>query len=293
MKAVRQNGQILATDVSSGKIYLVDPQNLHCEPPVVAQLPNNSHVTGIAEVQEDVFYTQSVDGNLYEFEFQQNTTAIWKVDMRDYSKTHRASLRKAVELPAVGVPNGMALLSKDEGTILTADSTRGLIWRTNIYTGASEIVFDNALLKPIAKDHPAFGVDGVRVVDSTLYFTNTNYGLIAKVPISKTGYPIGSPLVMSSDVPNADDFAIDSRGNIWIAENEKNALVRVASDGQVQTIVGGQNSTALIGPVLAVFGHGCDDRDILYIGTDGLTVSATGKPLTTNGKIAAIDTRGF
>ena len=293
LKAIRKNGQILGTDISAGKIYLVDPQNPQSEPPVVAQFPNGTCIAGIAEVQEDVFYTQTALGDVYKFDFQPNTSAVWEVDMRHYSKGRQASVRKVVDIPGVGLPNGMALLSKDEGTILIADSTLGFIWRVDVRTGASAVVFDDPLLKPNATAHPPFGVNGVHVVDSILYFTNTNHGLIAKLPISRDGYPMGPATVISSDVPAADDFAIDSCGNIWLAENVQNIFVRVSPDGQVQIIAGGQNSTALIGPVSAAFGRGQNDRDILYISTDGLTISATGQPLTTNGKIAAIDTRGL
>ncbi len=76
--------------------------------------------------------------------------------------------------------------------------------------------------------------------------------------------------------------------------NVHHTLVRVFPNGHVQTIAGAANSTALIGPVFAVFGRTDGDHDILYIGTDGLTINpATGKPLTTNGKITMLDTRSF
>ncbi|KAL9074426.1 MAG: hypothetical protein Q9157_004386 [Trypethelium eluteriae] len=289
--AVRKNGQILGTDLSAGKFYLVDPQNPNLEPPVLAQFPDGSCVLGIAEVQEDVFYTQTIFGDGYTFNFQPNTSAFWEVDMRKYSEKSLATVRKITDLPAVGLPNGMTLLSKDEGTVLIADSTRGLIWRVNVHTGTSEVVFDDPLLKPISGAEPSFGVNGVRIVDSLLYFTSYNQALIASLPISHEGRPTGPATVISSDVPTADDFAVDGHGNIWLTENVQNTLVRVSPNGQVQTIAGGPNSTDLIGPVSAAFGRGYDDRDTLYISTDGLTFSASGEILTSNGKIAAIDTK--
>ncbi|KAL9097001.1 MAG: hypothetical protein Q9165_000965 [Trypethelium subeluteriae] len=284
---------ILATDLSAGEIYLVDPQNPHLGPPVVAQFPKGSCVLGIAEVQDDVFYTQTIVGDVYTFIFQPNTSAFWEVDMRNYSEKTPAKVRKIADLPAIGVPNGMTLLSKDEGTVLTADSTRGLIWRINVHTGISEVVFDDPTLKAIASADPPFGVNGVHAVDSVLYFTSYNQALIAKLPISREGRPTGPVTVISSDVPAADDFAIDGHGNIWLTENVRNTLVRVSPEGQVQTIAGGPNSTALIGPVSAVFGRGPHDHGTLYISTDGLTVSTSGEVLTSNGKIAAIDTKSL
>ncbi|KAH8692017.1 hypothetical protein BGW36DRAFT_437822 [Talaromyces proteolyticus] len=288
--AIRSNGQILANDLSSGQIYLVNPQEYQVAPPVIAQFPNGTAITGIAEIEEDVFYTQSVQGNAYEVKFVPNTTVIWEVDIRGYRKGGQASLRKVVEIPAANLPNGMTLLNKQDGTILIADSVLGVVWRVNVYTGAYEIVLDDSLLKPVPGSTFLFGVNGVHVVDDILYFSNTNQAILAKVPISRNGLPTGPIVTITKSVPAADDFTVDRSGNIWLAENVENTFVRVSTDGQVQTIVGGVNSTALIGPVATAFGRGRDDRDILYISTDGLTENSNGMILTSNGKIASIDT---
>ncbi|KAI9708500.1 MAG: hypothetical protein M1820_003961 [Bogoriella megaspora] len=293
--AIRKNGQILGTDLAGGRIFLVDPKHPH-DPPVIAQFPNGTAVGGIAEVEDDVFYTSSIQtiaGNVYSFNFQPNSSAVWEVDMRCYSRTGKAEVRKVVDIPAAVVLNGMTLLSKEEGTILMADAVAGLIWKLNVNTAAYEVAIDDPILKPIPTARPPFGVNGIHIVDSLLYFSNTNHGLVAKVPISSDGGLTGSVSTISSEVPNVDDFAVDRCGAIWLAENQINTFSRVSPTGEVQKIAGGQNSTELIGPVAAIFGRTGRDRDVLYISTDGLTNSATGEPLTTNGKIAAIDTWGW
>lgn len=211
--------------------------------------------------------------------------------MRCYKKGGQASVRKVAEIPEAGLLNGMGLLSRGEGTILMADSLLGLVWKLNVYTGAYEIVFDHPVLKPVKGANVEFGVNGVHVVDSVLYFTNTDQGILGKVPISTDGFPTGLPVNITTEVPAADDFAIDSSGNFWVAQNVANTFVRVSSDGTVQTIAGGTSSSDLIGPVAAVFGRGIHDRDTLYISTDGLSESNSGVPLTTNGKIVKIDTK--
>ena len=281
----------MASDIAGSEIYLVDPLNPHSEPQVVARFPNTTCNTAIVEMQDDVFYITGALGDLYHFQFTPNTSVLYEVDMRHYTPGGHAVVRKVADLSGVGTPNGMTALSKEDGTMLLADSTLGLVWRVNIHTGAHEVVFSDPKLQPISNDHPPFGVNGVHVVGSDLYFSNTNHGLICKVPISCEGVPAGDITVISSSVTAADDFAVDSRGNIWLAENVQNTFVRVSPDGHVQTIAGGLESSALIGPVAAAFGRGFHEQDILFISTDGLTVTNEGAPITQNGKIVSIDTR--
>lgn len=211
--------------------------------------------------------------------------------MRSHLNSGQALVRKVVDIPAAGVLNGMTLLSKTEGTILMADSTKGLVWRLNVRSGDYATTINDTLLKPNASATPPFGVNGVHVINSVLYFSNTNYGIIGKFPISHDGYPTGPGVNISTSVPNADDFAVDSCGSIWLCENVGNSLVRVFPDGRVQNVIDGKSSSALIGPVAATFGRTAVDRDTLYISTDGLTFNGFGIPQTTNGKIAALNTK--
>ena len=291
VQAVRANGQILATDSSKGVVHLIDPANPAAEPLIVAQFPTGSVPTGIAEMEDDVFYVNNELGYVYNFTFNANSASVWKVDMRAYSSTNEASVSKVVDVAGAAALNGMVTVCKDQGILLLADSEAGLIWRLNVNTLAYEVVLDDALLKPNATAHPPFGVNGVRISGSTLYFSNTNYGYLATVPISSDGTPTGAPTLLTSDVPTADDFAIGRDGSVWLCQNVDNTFVHISPSGQIETIAGGQHSTELVGPVSTVFGRRPEDRDTLYIGTDGLLLTSKGVALTTDGKIAAIDTK--
>ncbi|EED19791.1 conserved hypothetical protein [Talaromyces stipitatus ATCC 10500] len=243
--AVRSNGEILGTDISGSQIYLVDPHRTQTDPPVIAQFANGTRIAGIVEVQEDVFYVPSVQGDVYHFKFLPNATVVWESDAtRKDLKSRFAKLLKFQRLPVKGA-------------------------------------------------RVEFGVNGVHVANSVLYFINTDLGVLGKVPISVDGILTGSPVNISTSVPAADDFAMDSSGNFWVTENVRNTLVRVSPDGLVQTIAGGSNSSDLFGPVAAVFGRGIHHHNTLYISTDGLSVSGSGVSLTTNGKVVAIDTKGW
>lgn len=267
---------------------------------MVAEFPNGTLITGITELEQDLFYTHAARGEICAFDILPNTSAVWEVDMRGYNnkKGGKAAVRRVAEIPLVGVPNGLTVLSKKERTLLIADSALGLVWSFHVDTGAYEAVFDDPLLKPIPGATVPFGVNGVHIVEndeeSVLYFSNTNQGHISKVPIGCDGRPTDSPITISASVPDADDFAVDGGGNIWLAENTANTFVRVFPDGHVQTIAGGANATAatsVIGPVAAVFGRGGHDRNTLYISTDGLTEGVNGTFITSNGRIAAVDTK--
>jgi sugar lactone lactonase YvrE len=209
--------------VSGGQIFLIDPKHPQAEPPIIAQFPNGSCITGITEVNDDVFYTAGALGDVYKFSFEPNTSSVWGVDMRTYTRTGKSSVRKVVDIPLVQVPNGITLLPKEEGIILIADSA-GAIWEVDVYKGTYKIFFDDPLLKSIPGSEPAFGVNEVRIVDGptsksnlTHYFTNTNHGCLGTVPISLgTGKPMGLAVLLSENVPDADDFAVDSCGNVWL-----------------------------------------------------------------------------
>jgi len=305
--AIRSNGQILGTDVAGGVIYLVDPSKPEANPPIIASFPPGFCIAGITEVEDDVFYTAGPLGYVYNFTFTANTSSLWEVDMRKYNGTGQASVRKVLDMPEMREPNGMTTLDKNEGIILLADATAGLVYQANVKTATYGVFFDDPLLKPIATAFPSFGVNGIRIVESQsstgfqtqrekmLYFTNTNHGYLGTIAISsKTGQPTGNITLLSSSVPAADDFAVDKEGNVWLCENVQNTLVRVSAvNGTVETIAGGVNSTALVGPVSARFGRGCDDEDVLFVSTDGLEFSNKGVPLTTNGKIVKIDMSGW
>ena len=226
--------------------------------------------------------------------------------MRDYDTTSVAAVSEIAGIPEAGLLNGMCVLSEADGTLLLADSAKGVVWRLNTHTLEYKVVIDDELLKSVQGMTPAFGVNGIHVVEGWLYFSNTNQRILAKVEIDKDGEPVGQVQVITDSVPAADDFAVDSRdGSVWLTQNVKNTLVKVSKEGNaepsravepsgaVELVAGGLNSTELLGPVGAVFGRTKWDRDTLYVSTDGLSMDPVTKGvLTTAGKIVAVDTTG-
>ncbi|KAF2223463.1 hypothetical protein BDZ85DRAFT_261627 [Elsinoe ampelina] len=290
-QAVRRNGDLLANDLGQYRTYLVDPTQLGVEPKTLYQFPQGTILTGIAEVEEDVFYVSAQQGYIYTFSIQPNASTIYKIDLRSYARTHKPLVSKLVDIPSAQFLNGMTLLNRRDGTLLLSDSQQGVIYRLNTRTREYEIVVDDPYLKgPSA--FPGFGVNGIRVSGNQLYIANVGFGRIARAPVSlRTGRLTGPITIISDQVSNADDFAVDERdGSVFLARNTARTLSRVFLDGRVETVAGSPNSTELIGPVAAVLGRG-KSKGKLIVSTDGVTTDASGVPLTTAGKIVSLDVR--
>ncbi|KAF4548082.1 Hypothetical protein D9617_32g092020 [Elsinoe fawcettii] len=285
--AARRTGEILANDLGQYRTYLANPLQLGVEPKTLYQFPPNTTLTGIAEVEPDVFYTSAQIGDVYTFSFQPNASLIYRIDLRSYSPTSPA------KHPHRTILNGMTLLSRHHGTLLLSDSQRGVIYRLSTLTGAHEIVIDDPFLKG-PPTFPGFGVNGIRVSGNYLYIANVGFGRIARAPISlETGRLTGPITLISDRVSAADDFAVSEEdGSVFLARNTARTLSRVFLDGMVETVAEGVNSTELIGPVAAVFGRG-RSKGKLVVSTDGLVLDASGAPLATAGKIVSLDVEDY
>lgn len=290
MQAVRSNGHILASDYDKGLIYDIDPKSNNIIPSVVAILPQGSNPAGIAEVASDVFYINNALGDAATFTTFPNTSSIWKLDMNQYSNTGHAALSKVLDIPDAEFLNGIVTVSQQDGVIFSSDSSLGVVFQINVYTSSYKIVLDHPYFKPNNSASIPVGINGLRIANSRLYFCNTNFGYLGTIALSSTNVPQLPPQLISSNVFAADDFDIDQKGNVWQVENVRNQLVRVTPNGQVDVIAGGDNSTDLLGPVSARFGRS-QDRDVLYISTDGLTFDADGNLENVPARIAKIDTR--
>jgi hypothetical protein len=310
-QAVRSNGEILGNDISNGVIYLIDPQKNPAEVTIIAEFPPGTSLTGIAELRPDVFYVQSIDGNVYNFTFTPGSAKLWEVDLRNQDQDRSSAVvTKIMDLPESKTPNGLTVVppfghrqNTGESTLLlSADSAGGVVHLIDVANRSYKIVLDDPLLKPNATARPPFGVNGIHVVPggagldtSTLYFANTNFGYFGSVLISnRDGTPQAALKLISDGVPAADDFAIDEDGSFWVAQNVRNTLSHVLPDGTVEFVAGGVSSSDLLGPVAAAFGRTREDRanGVLYVATDGLQYEpGTGRVLRTAGKIAKISTK--
>lgn len=76
---------------------------------------------------------------------------------------------------------------------------------------------------------------------------------------------------MVSGIPG-DDFAIGPEGSLFITTHPYNTVIKVSTRG-ARTIIARQEQH-IVGATDAVFGRGTEDRDTLYVVTDGAPLRA-------------------
>ncbi len=172
-----------------------------------------------------------------------------------------------MELPRVGLPDGATALQYDPGVVLVADASKGLIWRVDTTSGAYSIAIDDPLFKPI--EPSPLGVDGIHIVNDELYFTNLGINLVGKLAITAEGSAAGPVQNISTLAVAPDDFALAGDGTVYAGGY--NTLWRIQSKGTTKAIVGDVKSTAVQGITSAQFGRTAIDRDVVYMGTNGMT----------------------
>ncbi|KAK3381173.1 hypothetical protein B0H63DRAFT_475028 [Podospora didyma] len=181
------------------------------------------------------------------------------------------------------------------------------VWAVDIKKGTTTLF---AKTPEMAQVHnfTNIGINGVRVFEEHLYWTNSDLKAVYRIPLDACGYPGASPsselvanLTTTSPV-FIDDFTISKDGTLWVTSSgPDNVIVAVRPDGRggfLEPVVaaGGIDSTAVQGAVGAAFGRGRDDKDILYVTTNGGLWGAglgLNHTATEPGKVAAVDTTCF
>ena len=265
--AVRANGHLVLTMTNQPFIYDLDPNAHSSSLKLLHQFPNVQSTLGIAETAADVFAV--VVGDYAILQAVAGSFSVWSVDLN----TPEPTVKLITSIPEAGGLGGMATLNEGSDMILVGDPVLGAVWRVNVTTGEYGI----AIQSPFFDRTSAFpgGINGIRVFDRMLYFTNSAQGTYGRVSITNDGNATGEVQILARvEVPAAiyDDFDIDRNGNAWITAHP-NSLLEVTSGGDQRNITG--NITDLLDPVSARFGRGFDREEILYVLTYGSTSSAT------------------
>ena len=287
--AVKSCGNILVTLLTSPDIYQIDPSQ-QTSPILVHSFPPYRGLLGIAELEHNIFYVAASNFSLDPAINTTNAWAIFKLDVTNGPT--KAQATKIADFPKAGLLNGVTVLNRAAGTILIADSGAGVVYRLNVRTGRADKVIDDPTMKAVGA--PPIGVNGLKIRDGNLFFTNGNQGIFVRIPIKSTGEPSGPTVVLSRDIKGADDFILDSAGNEFIAENGQNNLAFLRSTGGNTTILAGaplEDPTLLAGPSAVAFGRLHSDKKSLYITTTaGLASGANRSDL--GGTVSRVDLEG-
>lgn len=278
--AVRENGQIIATEDTRPRIYQIDPFEPDQAAILLHEFDDTSSILGIVETSPDVFYVCSAN---YSSKLLQGygEAYVYKVDMRSFLTSNPTSLNvsKLTSLTEAAGPNGMTFFAN---SLLISDFIRGVIWSVDIDSGNVQVAANNSYTQSTA-----FGANGIKVHGGELYFTNTQQETIVKVALDPdTGAITGNYTIMAQGGITPDDFAVDTNGNLYVTSFTvgQNGLAFVPYEGGNATYIAG-----MAGPTGAAFGRTVKDRDVLYVSTSGGDYNyLTGEPVTVAGSILSI-----
>jgi sugar lactone lactonase YvrE len=248
--AADNKGMLYVCDRVSGNVWRIDPKN----PKLV--------VVGKVEEREIAGKKIKADGSGIVFN-QEGDLFIASGPFKEVLRIRSRDLDP--NKPGVAQPfatdtegaNGVAF-DKD-GNLYASGGRNGMIYRTGREGGKAQVVAQIAMhtrTLPDGKTQQAITANGI-VFDAqgtTLYVADTARGAIWKVAIgsdSRVGQP--TMLTQSALLEGADGPAFDPRGNLWVAANERNAVVMVTSDGKVFDVTKNGSKGPLEFPTAVVF----------------------------------------
>lgn len=182
--ALRSNGQTLAsTAFPEGLLFYIDP--LQIRPGVILHnLTELQSAGGITELAPDRFYLQGKG--------KDGVFAIYEVDMRPLvilpngTIAMQPDIKKLGSIPSAVALNGITHLRRTDDFVLIADPFLGGVWKFYVGTGESELVIrDPSMAGPVNKtEFAAFGINGIRTQNGTLFYCNSGAQSFYKMPVS-------------------------------------------------------------------------------------------------------------
>lgn len=265
--AVRSNGQLLVTLITSPEVYLIDPFNPGSAPKLVAHFSDSLGVTGITEFEDDVFAVARQNLSIDPMSYAAGSSFVSKIDFRNQYEPQTTTI---AHFPQAKVLNGMTTAEPGSKFLLVADSVAGVVWRLNTETSHIDCVLNTTATRPtLPFDQAGLGVNGVHTRHGQLYFTNTNRGFY-RVPIHPDGTKAGS-IVEIASFPAGDDFALGPSGTAYVARGAVDKIEQIAASGAFTALkYNNKNAPELIeGSTAMSFGRTKHDKQTLYVTTNG------------------------
>lgn len=289
--ALRANGQILATLLNTPQVYQVDPDSSSSQPlTLVHTFPSYLGCLGITELGLDIFYV--VTGN-FSFTAAGSTPgsySVWKLNMAGFTAGGApAAATKIADFPQSVFLNGMTVLQPTGGdTLMIADSGAGAVWSLNVSTGAVDKIITDPLMAPTSGAIPAIGINGLKIRNQDLYFSNSDQGLLGKVGLNPDGSAKGPATVILRNAPSSDDFQLDLLENMFVAGNNELGFHGILEDADGPPDVV-SNSSLVVGSTAVEFGRLPTDLSSVYVTTNGGEAQYISKQFTNPGRIVKVD----
>lgn len=272
---LRPNGHLLLSTFDNGRLYTVDPAAAKPEAQLVSAMPGATALCGIASIGDDKYaVVGGVRGN-----YSYTNETIYTVDYSG-GGGQNATIAIAARVANATMLNGMDSLPEKPHVILLGDSRQGAIYRVDTDSGEASIVIqDDALSAPSNATLP-IGVNGLKIRDSYVYYTNSARNTFGRVPITADGEQAGGVEVVAQlDGGTAgydwDDFIFDEAGVAYAAQ-PTNAIAEIKSNGEHSIFVGGGNNTLIHGPTSITIAR---DGKTAYVTTRGNGAEISGQVL--------------
>jgi hypothetical protein len=294
--AVMGNGSILATELTTPKLWLFNPFQ-ESKPTLVHEFAGYLGLLGVVETDPNVFAVVSGNFSLSVPTSYPGTYSAWKVDMGNDSKPAKAKISKIADIPEAAFLNGISYLEKSQNALLHADSTLGVVFRQDLDSGKVVVAIDDPLMKKCSPN-VLEGINGMKLRGSYLYFSNAYCGFLAKIPIHANGTARGTSSILAySDRPSIfiyDDFAIDAngKGEIYVAAGNENIIQQISMKGRKLNIAGNLNTTEVAEPTALAFGRSKWDKNVVYVTTGGALGDPINGTIVVGGQLLAIKLDG-
>lgn len=261
--SLRPNGQVLMTTFTNASLYTLDPTSSSPTAELVASFSPSTALTGIASVGNDKF---AVIGGVRGSYMYTNET----VYTCDFSGGPEPAIEVVATLPDAVMLNGMDSLPQNPAVVLIADSRVGAVWRVNTTDGDFAIAYQGELLLPPENATVPIGINGLKVSNGHVYFTNTAKNLFARIAVTDDGVMHGEveTIAVLGEEYDWDDFIMDSSGEIAYMAQSPNCIGRVIiGTGEMDVVVGDENDTvSLLGPTSVAL---AEDDVTAYVSTRG------------------------
>jgi hypothetical protein len=164
-------------------------------------------------------------------------TGLWRL------RPGHSTATRIAALPADGLANGMAL-DEHTGLIYVADSVHGIVWRVPETGGTPTMWASGGKLT----SNGSFGANGVKVHNGAVWVSNSQQGLLLRIPIEHHG--VAGPMQTKAMVAGIDDFVFTGSGDTALAAiNGASQIVLVRSNGTQSVVLsmanGLQNPTSM------------------------------------------------
>ena len=243
-------GMLYACDRVTGSVWRIDPKI----PQLIVVGRVEEREVGDKKIRADVSgiaFNQAGDLFL--------TAGGFKEVLRIRGRDLNADKPGVAETFAIDTEGANGISFDKNGNLFVTGGRNGRVYRTGPDGGRPAIVAQiatHARLLPDGKTEQAVTANGI-IFDAdgkTLYVADTARGAIWKIIIGADGRA-GEPLLLSQSplLEGADGPALDPRGNLWVAANERNAIVLVEPDGKVYDIVKNDSKGPLEFPTSVVF----------------------------------------